>query len=280
MALILRGDHELNPVKAQKLAQVASPLQFAAPEKIREIIGADPGSIGPVGLTIPIIIDRDAAMIQDFICGANQNDQHWINVNWERDLPLSEIADLRNVVENDLSPDGSGQLKFARGIEVGHIFQLGSKYSKAMNATVLDEAGKAITVIMGTYGIGVSRIVAAAIEQHHDDRGIIWPDTMAPFQIALVPLGSHKSQRVREATEKVYRELQQAGFDVLMDDRNERAGVLFSDMDLIGIPHRLVISERGLDNDQIEYKARTAEQPEIIPMLEIVPFLQTKIISS
>lgn len=273
IALILRGDHELNTIKAEKLPQIAQPLQFASLEKIREIIGCNPGSIGPVGLNIPIIIDRDA-FINDFICGANKDDQHFINVNWQRDLPLPEIADLRRVVAGDLSPDGKGKLQLTRGIEVGHIFQLGKKYSEAMDVTVLDENGKAITPTMGCYGIGISRIVAAAIEQHHDDNGIIWPITMAPFQIALIPMNLHKSYRVREVCDQLYQELQTAGFDVLYDDRKERAGVMFADMDLIGIPHRLVIGERGLDTGKIEYKARWQAEIQEIELSNAVKFLQ------
>lgn len=275
VALILRGDHELNPFKAQKLSGIASPLQFATPEKIKKIIGADIGSIGPVKLKVKVIVDRDAALISDFICGANINDKHYINVNWERDVPLGEIADLRKVVEADVSPDGKGKLLFARGIEVGHIFQLGDKYSKAMNVTVLNESGQAVPLIMGTYGIGVSRVIAAAIEQNHDDHGIIWPDAMAPFQIALIPMNLHKSYRVREACDKLYEELQNAGFEVLYDDRDERAGVLFNDMDLIGIPHRLIIGERGLDAGKIEYKSRRGDKEEI-PFAKVTEFLKKK----
>lgn len=274
VALILRGDHELNAIKAQKLPQVANPLRMAAPEKIREIIGCDPGSIGPVGLKIPMIVDRDAAMLSDFVCGANQNDQHYINVNWERDVSLPEVADLRNVIEGDLSPDGKGKLLLTRGIEVGHIFQLGEKYSAAMDAKVLDENGKAVTIIMGTYGIGVSRVVAAAIEQHHDEYGIIWPDAMAPFQIALLPMNLHKSYRVKEVCDQLYADLQAAGFEVLYDDRKERAGVMFADMDLIGIPHRIVIGERGLDNNTVEYKPRRGDNIETIELKNVVQFLK------
>jgi prolyl-tRNA synthetase len=274
VALILRGDHELNPSKAQKLEKVASPLQFANVETIRRVIGANPGSIGPVGLTIPVIVDRDAANLSDFICGANENDKHFINVNWERDVPLGEVADIRNVVEGDLSPDNRGKLKFARGIEVGHIFQLGDKYSRAMNATVLDESGKATLLIMGCYGIGVSRIVAAAIEQNHDERGIIWPDPMAPFQIALIGIDLQKSQRTKDMCEQLYRDLQTAGFEVLFDDRKERAGVMFADMDLIGIPHRLVVSERLLNAGKVEYKARSENEPQEIEFKNLIQFLK------
>lgn len=272
VALVLRGDHELNTVKAEKLPQVVAPLKFASPEKIRKVIGCNIGSIGPVGLKVPVIVDRDAAMISDFICGANEDDQHFINVNWERDVPLATIADIRNVVEGDLSPDGQGKLKFARGIEVGHIFQLGDKYSEALHATVLDESGRSVVLTMGTYGIGVSRIIGAAIEQHHDEQGIIWPEAMAPFQVAIVPIDFHKSYRVKDATEKLYKELQAAGLEVLLDDRKERAGVMFADMDLIGIPHRLVISERNLDAGKIEYKARGSES-QLLDSADILSFI-------
>lgn len=277
VALILRGDHELNLVKAGKLPQVASPVVMATPEKIYEVIGAHPGSIGPVGLTIPVIVDRDAAVITDFCCGANQDDYHYINVNWERDLPLTEIADLRNVVAGDLSPDGAGKLQFARGIEVGHIFQLGERYTTALGAKILDETGRAVIPTMGCYGIGVSRIVGAAIEQNHDAQGIIWPEAMAPFQVAIVPIDYHKSYRVREKAEQLSQELQEAGFEVLLDDRKERAGVLFADMDLIGIPHRVVISERRLDTGTVEYKARsnTTETKEIA-LNQLIAFLKGK----
>lgn len=274
VALVLRGDHELNAVKAEKLAQVAVPLQLATAEKIQKELGCKPGSIGPINLKIPVIIDRDVAVLSDFVCGANEDDQHYLHVNWERDLPLPEIADIRKAVEGDISPDGQGKLKFARGIEVGHIFQLGDRYSIAMKAQVLDENGKSAVLQMGCYGIGVSRIVAAAIEQHNDQFGIQWPDSMAPFQIALVPLDYHKSYRVRDAAEKLYQELRNLGYEVIMDDRKERAGVLFSDMDLIGIPHRLVISERNLDANQIEYKARRSEAAEKIALAELPEFLK------
>lgn len=256
VALVLRGDHELNAIKTQELPQVASPLKFATPEQVRQTCGAGVGSIGPVGLEIPSIADYSAALLADFICGANTDGQHLTGVNWGRDLPKPLTADIRNVSDGDLSPDGKGTLSIARGIEVGHIFQLGKKYSQTMNATVLDESGRATVLTMGCYGIGVSRVVAAAIEQNHDEYGIIWPDPIAPFRLALVPINGHKSARVREAAEQFYTELQAAGFEVLLDDRPLRPGVIFADMDLIGIPHRLVISERGLDAGIIEYKRR------------------------
>ncbi len=266
VALALRGDHELNPIKAAKHPKVAEPLRFADEESIKRLVGCKPGCIGPVNLKIPLIVDRDAAILADFVCGANQDNHHYQNVNWERDAPLAEIADLRNVVPGDLSPDAQGKLQFARGIEVGHIFQLGSKYSEAMNANVCDESGKARPMLMGCYGIGVSRIVAAAIEQNHDDSGIAWPEPLAPFQIALIPVNLSKSYRLREVCEKIYAELIAAGYDVLFDDRQERPGVLFADADLIGIPHRLVLGEKGLDANIIEYKARKTGMTQELPL--------------
>lgn len=258
VALLLRGDHTLNEIKAAKHPLIASPLTFASANEIAKHSTCQLGFIGPIGLDIPMIADHSALVCVDFVCGANQQDKHYIHANWGTDVSAPPPADLRNVVEGDPSPDGKGHLKFTRGIEVGHIFQLGTKYSEAMSATVLNQEGKSVTLHMGCYGIGVSRIVAAAIEQNHDENGIIWPKTMAPFDIALVPIQYHKSQRVREACEKLYQDLRNQGFEVLMDDRNERPGVMFSDIDLIGIPQRFVISERGLDNGTIEYKKRTA----------------------
>ena len=256
IALMVRGDHELNPVKAAKLPQVASPLAFADANTILSAAGCQTGSIGPVGLGLPVIADHSALAVADFVCGANRDGQHLTGVNWERDLPLPEAADLRNVVAGDPSPDGAGKLSIARGIEVGHIFQLGDKYTTAMEAACLDEAGKSVTLTMGCYGIGVSRIVAAAIEQNNDAQGIIWPDAIAPYTVALLPMNMHKSQRLREAATQLYEELIATGIDVLFDDRKERAGVMFADMELIGIPHRLVYSERGLDEGTVEYKGR------------------------
>lgn len=257
IALILQGDHELNEVKAEKLEGVASPLQFAPEERIESEIGAKVGSLGPVGLTVRTITDFSAAQVADFCCGANETGSHLTGVNWERDQALGETADLRNVVEGDQSPDGKGTIIIKRGIEVGHIFKLGNKYSSAMNASVLDENGKAKIMEMGCYGIGVSRIVAAAIEQNHDDNGIIWPAAMAPFQLAIIPLNMHKSEDVANKAEELYQAFQAKGIDVLMDDRNERPGFKFADMELIGIPHRVVISDRGLKNGTLEYKGRT-----------------------
>lgn len=276
VALLVRGDHELNTIKAEKLPQVASPLVFASEEEIRAAIGAGPGSLGPVNLAIPCIADRSVAAMSDFSAGANTDGTHYFGINWERDLPLPEVADLRSVVEGDPSPDGQGTLSIKRGIEVGHIFQLGQKYAAAMNATVLDENGKATIMTMGCYGIGVSRVVAAAIEQNHDDNGIIWPDAIAPFQVALVPMNLHKSQRLREAAEQLHDELVAAGFSVLLDDRKERPGVMFADMELVGIPHRLVLGERGLDAGTIEYKGRQDNDKQDVELVTVIDFLKEK----
>lgn len=274
LALVLRGDHELNEIKASKLPEIFAPLTFINPEEFQDIFGCNAGSLGPVDLKIPIIVDRDATNVQDFICGANTNHKHLINVNWQRDLPLPLVADIRKVVAGDPSPDGKGKLKFARGIEVGQVFQLGQKYSKSMGATVLNESGKALEMFMGCYGIGVSRVVAAAIEQNHDGRGIVWPEAIAPFQIVIVPMSFHKSYRIREEAEKIYQELSNLGFEVLLDDRKERAGVLFADMDLIGIPHRLVISESGLDQGIVEYKPRSQDEIKTVKMTELSEFIK------
>lgn len=256
VALVLRGDHELNTIKAEKHPAVAVPLTLATENEILKAIGAGPGSLGPVSLNIPFVVDHDAAVLADFACGANEDGFHYKGVNWERDVKISDVADLRNVVEGDLSPDGKGALRFARGIEVGHIFQLGDKYSRAMALHVLTEDGKSTHPLMGCYGIGISRIVAAAIEQNHDESGIVWPEPMAPFQVAITPIQMHKSYRVRECAEKLYQDLLDAGVEVVLDDRKERPGVMFATMDLIGIPHRIVIGERGLDQGTIEYKQR------------------------
>lgn len=270
VALVLRGDHELNTVKAAKLPQLGETVTLASAEEIEASIGCPPGSIGPLGLNIPVLVDHSAAQLADFVCGANENGKHLRGVNWGRDLPEPDTADLRNVVDGDPSPDGEGRLTITRGIEVGHIFQLGRKYSDAMHATVLDENGKSVVMTMGCYGIGVSRIVAAAIEQNHDDKGIIWPAAIAPFQVALLAMNIHKSDRVRETSERLYRELQDAGVDVLFDDRGERAGVMFADMELIGIPHRIVVGDRGLDNGVVEYKGRRDAENQEIPLAEVV----------
>jgi prolyl-tRNA synthetase len=276
VALLVRGDHELNAVKAEKLPQVAAPLRMATEEEIRAAIGAGPGSLGPVKLPIPCIVDRQVALMSDFGAGANIDDKHYFGINWERDVPLPEVADLRNVVAGDPSPDGKGQLELIRGIEVGHIFQLGRKYSEAMNAVVMDPDGRAVHPTMGCYGIGVSRIVAAAIEQNHDDNGIIWPESMAPFDVLILPLNAHKSHRVREQAKKYYDELRAAGLEVLMDDRPLRPGVMFADAELIGIPHVLVVGERGLDNGVVEYRRRGDESGELA-MDEVVTGLRERI---
>jgi prolyl-tRNA synthetase len=276
-ALVLCGNHTLNPIKAAKHPLVRAPLTFATPEQIREVVGCDVGFLGPVGLNIPLLVDVTAAFATNFVCGANQDGQHLTGVNWARDLPEPQTFDLRNVEVGDVSPDGFGTLEIMRGIEVGHIFQLGQKYSRTMQATVLDEAGKAMTLFMGCYGIGVSRIVAAAIEQNHDEQGIIWTNALAPFTVALLPMNMHKSYRVQEATEKLYQALSEVGIEVLFDDRKERAGVMFADMELMGIPHRLVVSERGLDDGKVEYKGRTDKEPQIIPLEQAITFLQDKL---
>jgi len=273
VALLIRGDHELNALKAEKLPQVAAPLRMATDAEIRDAVGAGTGSLGPLKLPLPCIVDRAVANLADFSAGANSDGQHYFGINWERDLPLPQVADLRNVQEGDPSPDGKGTLKILRGIEVGHIFQLGQKYSEAMHCTVLDEQGKARTLTMGCYGIGVSRVVAAAIEQNHDGKGIIWPATIAPFQVALLPMKMHKSYRVREAAEKLYAELQAAGVDVLLDDRDVRPGFMFADMELVGVPHRVVVGEKGLDKGELEYKGRRDSENQFIELERIVPFL-------
>jgi prolyl-tRNA synthetase len=280
VALVLRGDHELNTVKAEKLLAVATPFQFATDEQIRAAAGCTAGSLGPAGLSIPLIVDHAAAHLSDFVCGANEDGKHLTGVNWGRDLPVPDCADLRNIVNGDASPDGKGTLSIARGIEVGHIFQLGTKYSEAMGATVLNEQGKEETMTMGCYGIGVTRIVAAAIEQNNDDKGMIWPAAIAPFQVALLPMNMKKSQRVRAAAEALYEELQAAGMEVLLDDRPVRPGVMFSDMELIGIPHRIVVGEKNLDQDMLEYKARCDGDSQDIPRGEMVAFLQAKLASA
>jgi prolyl-tRNA synthetase len=277
VALVLRGDHELNALKAERHPAVRTPLEFASDAQIRKALGCPAGSLGPVGLDIPVLVDSAAAQVADFVCGANEEGKHLTGVNWGRDLPEPEVIDLRNVVAGDPSPDGQGELVIARGIEVGHIFQLGRKYSEAMKATVLDEQGKEITMVMGCYGIGVSRIVAAAIEQNHDDSGIIWPDAIAPFQVALLPMNMKKSQRVREAVESLYAEMRAAGIDVLLDDREVRPGVMFSDMELIGIPHRVVVGEKNLDKQRVEYKARRDGDSQDVDRNGIITFLQGKI---
>ncbi|SPP32239.1 Proline--tRNA ligase [Arsenophonus endosymbiont of Aleurodicus floccissimus] len=277
VALLIRGDHELNEIKAEKHRLVASPLKFATEEEIRAILHAGPGSLGPVNLPIPAIIDRSVAVMSDFSAGANIDHKHYFGINWQRDLPLPDVYDLRNVVEGDPSPDGKGTVQIKRGIEVGHIFQLGTKYSEAMKASVQNEDGHNQTVTMGCYGIGFTRIVAAAIEQSHDDKGIIWSDAIAPFQVAILPMNMHKSYRVKEVAEKLYCDLQANGIDVIIDDRKERPGVMFADMELIGIPHTIVIGDRDLNDNKFEYKQRRDNEKEFIDLAEIVDFLKTKL---
>ena len=260
VALVIRGDHDLNAIKAEKLPEVAAPLMMAEKATVQKVTGCEPGFAGPIGLDIPIYYDHATSLMSDFVCGANEADMHITGVNFGRDIERPETVDIRNVVEGDPSPGGKGVLKIARGIEVGHIFQLGTKYSEAMGATVQDKDGKEIAMAMGCYGIGVTRIVGAAIEQNHDDQGIIWPDPLAPFDIVLVPINMQRSDTVREAAEALYAELQTLGFAVLFDDRDARPGVKFADAELIGIPHRVVISERGLDNGELEYRHRRDEE--------------------
>lgn len=277
VALLVRGDHELNEVKAEKLDLVAAPLTFATEEEIRAAVGAGPGSLGPVGLQLPIVIDRSVEKMSDFAAGANRDGKHLIGINWERDLPLPQVADIRNVVEGDASPDGKGTLQIKRGIEVGHIFQLGTKYSDAMKASVQGEEGRNQTLTMGCYGIGVTRVVAAAIEQNHDERGIIWPAALAPFQVAILPMNMHKSFRVKEVAETLYDTLRSHGIDVILDDRKERPGVMFADMELIGVPHTIVIGDRNLDSEEVEYKARREGEKQMIKKDAIVDFLMSAI---
>lgn len=278
IALVLRGDHSLNEIKLEKFDQLSAPLTFVPESEVLALTGAPVGSLGVVGLTIPMMVDHSVLAMSDFVCGANQSDHHLTGVNWERDLPLpAETYDLRDVVEGDPSPDGQGEIRIARGIEVGHIFQLGLTYSQSMNCHVLNEEGKASILEMGCYGIGVTRVVASAIEQNHDEKGIIWPDAIAPFNVVIVPMAMQKSPRVAEVTEQLYQQLQSAGIDVLLDDRKERAGVMFADAELMGIPHRLVISERGLDAGTIEYKHRRAESNEDWAVDSVVATLQSRL---
>jgi prolyl-tRNA synthetase len=277
IALVIRGDHELNALKAQKLPGVANPLRMAHAMRIRETVGCEPGFIGPLAFKGKIYADHSAAALSDFVCGANENDQHYVGVNWQRDLPDPTAVDIRNVIEGDASPSGQGTLKIARGIEVGHIFQLGRLYSEALKATVLDEQGKSQAMYMGCYGIGVTRIVAAAIEQNNDERGIIWPDPIAPFEIALIPMNYQKSARVRDATDALYAELTAAGYDVLFDDRDARPGVKFADAELLGIPHRLVVGERGLDAGTLEYRHRRASESSEFPRTELLAYLAARV---
>ena len=278
VALVIRGDHELNEIKAVKCEEVAEPFEFADEAEIKAKIGASVGSLGPVNMPIPVIIDRSVALMSDFGAGANIDGKHYFNINWERDVALPKIADLRNVVEGDPSPDGKGTLLIKRGIEVGHIFQLGTKYSEAMKATVQGEDGRPQTMIMGCYGIGVTRVVAAAIEQHHDERGIIWPtDAIAPFTVAVVPMNMHKSESVQAFAEDLYKTLRSQGVDVIFDDRKERPGVMFADMELIGVPHMVVIGEKNLENGEIEYKNRRTGEKQMIAKAQLLDFLKGQI---
>ena len=277
VALVLRGDHELNALKAQKLPGVASPLRMASAATVLTASGSEPGSVGPRGLKCPLYVDYAALNVADFVCGANAPDMHLRGVNWGRDLPEPTGADLRNVVAGDPSPSGKGKLQILRGIEVGHIFKLGRKYSEAMQASVLDESGQSVTMLMGCYGIGVTRIVAAAIEQNHDERGIIWPDPLAPFNVVLIPLNLQKSERVRAAADQLYAALAAAGIDTLYDDRDARPGVKFADAELLGIPHRLVLGERGLDAGTCEYRARVATDSQDVPLDAAVSFIRAQL---
>ncbi|KOO58307.1 proline--tRNA ligase [Rheinheimera sp. KL1] len=270
VALVIRGDHELNEIKAEKHPLVASPLQFASEEDVLAVTGAKPGSVGPVGLTIPVVVDHAAAHLADFVTGANKDGFHFTGVNFDRDITTYQVADLRNVVEGDPSPCGKGKLVIRRGIEVGHIFQLGDRYSSAMKAGVLNEEGKHQIMTMGCYGVGVSRIVAAAIEQNHDEYGIKWPVAIAPFQVAIVPMNMHKSVRIQEAAEQLYKELSAAGFEVLFDDRKERPGVMFADMELLGVPYHIIVGERNLDEQKVELKNRLTGEKLMLALSDVV----------
>jgi prolyl-tRNA synthetase len=273
VALVLRGDHQLNEVKAEKQSAVFTPLTMATEQQIEEILHCAIGSLGPVDMNIPVIVDASAAHLADFVCGANETDFHYTGVNWSTDCSDYGVADLRKVVAGDASPDGKGTLEIKRGIEVGHIFQLGDKYSQAMGCGVLDENGKNKVLSMGCYGIGVSRIVAAAIEQNHDKYGIIWPDAIAPFKVALIPMNMHKSHRIKEVAENLYSQLIAAGIEVLFDDRKERPGVMFNDMELVGIPHTIVIGERNLDENKAEYKNRKSGEKQLIDVAQLAEFV-------
>ncbi len=273
VALVLCGDDELNPIKAAKHPLVKSPLCFAKESEISQTLNVPFGFIGPVHLSIPVIVDYHARAMGSFVCGANQIDHHYMHAVWQRDTQYHSTFDLRNVKEGDTSPDGKGTLQACRGIEVGHIFQLGDKYAKAMNAQVLNEEGQLQTMLMGCYGLGITRVVAAAIEQHHDEKGIIWPDSIAPFQLAIIPINAQRSETVKSTAETLYQQFKSQGIDVLLDDRNERPGVLFADCDLIGVPHRLVVSDRNLADGLIEYKSRSADAPQLIPLQALNAFI-------
>ncbi|WP_286238322.1 proline--tRNA ligase [Neptuniibacter halophilus] len=279
VALLVRGDHELNEIKAEKLPQVSAPLEMASEDDFRSIIGAGAGSLGPVNLAIPCIIDRTVSKMSDFGAGANIDGKHYFGINWDRDVALPEVADIRNVVEGDPSPCGEGTLEIKRGIEVGHIFQLGNKYSSALKAEVLDQNGKNVVMEMGCYGIGITRVIAAAIEQNNDEGGIIWPDAIAPFHIALIPMQYDKSDDVRELTDRLYQELQQAGYEVIVDDRDKKTspGVKFADMELMGIPHRVVVSPRGIEAGTLEYKGRRDAEKQDISIDDLMPLLAERI---
>ena len=280
VACVLRGDHELNAVKTQKLPGIASPLRMASADRVLQAAGAEPGSVGPVGLKCQVYADHSAVQLSDFVCGANRTDAHLTGVNWGRDLPEPHAVDLRNVVPGDPSPSGRGRLDIARGIEVGHIFQLGRKYSEPMKARVLDEQGREVAPLMGCYGIGVTRIVAAAIEQNHDERGIIWPEPLAPFNVVLVPINLQKSERVRDTSERLYGEFTAAGIEVLLDDRDARPGVKFADAELLGIPHRVVVSDRGLESGRLEYRGRRESESSEFPLADAVGFLRSRMQSA
>lgn len=270
VALVLRGDHQLNSIKAEQQPEVKAPFTFASAEQIKTVAGCDAGSIGPVGLTIPVLVDGDAALMSDFVCGANSNNQHLNGVNWERDLAEPVVRDLRNVIEGDQSPTGNGTLKIVRGIEVGHIFQLGTTYSEAMDCKLMDENGKPQVMHMGCYGIGITRVAAAAIEQNNDDKGIIWPESIAPFTAVISPIHMAKSETVKAAAETLYQNMLDAGIDVLLDDRPLRPGVMFADMELIGIPHRFVVSDKLLPDNQVEYKGRRDAEATLINIDEAI----------
>jgi prolyl-tRNA synthetase len=277
--LMVRGDHDLNEVKAQHALGLKTEITFATEAQIKATLNCSPGSLGPVNLDLPMVVDHSAAQLSDFVCGANRDGYHLTGVNWSRDCGEFRVADIRNVVAGDASPDGNGVLEIKRGIEVGHIFQLGTKYSEAMKATVLDENGKEQFMSMGCYGIGVSRIVAAAIEQNNDDNGIIWPDAIAPFQIALVPINMHKSERVRATCEALYKKLSTAGYEVLfMDEPKARLGGMLADIELIGIPHRIVIGDRGLEGGTVEYRNRRESENQHIAMDELHDFIANSIV--
>lgn len=276
-AFIVRGDHELNEIKAKKIPAMNDSFTLATEEEIKKIFKAAPGSLGPVNCPIPIIVDRDASILADFVAGANVDGQHYKGINWDRDVHNYIICDLRKVVVGDISPDQQGTLKHARGIEVGHIFQLGDRYSKSMNCTVLNESGATIPLQMGCYGIGVTRVIAAAIEQHHDAKGILWPKEMAPFQVAIVPINYQQSAQVKKISDELYQALQKLKIEVILDDRDERPGVKFADMDLIGIPHRIVIGDKLLQDEKVEYKQRADTEVYIKPLSGIIDYLRTQI---